>query len=576
MSYVYRERHRDRDWHEPRSSVSIKRYYVPREESPDRDFFYRRDDPALRNRELVIRHSSEDESVVPRRYERDYRSDRDYGDPYEREYPVAPGFRRTRSPVLINRPEEPVVVRGNQSVIVHKARGPVHIYPREPDYDFVRRSEVDPRDDERLHRHHLRDYELAPRDSVSQVSSRPYDDGYTSDDSMVYVRKEYHGPEEEPPKRHLMSGALVGIGAAELLRSRRKQEGDEVSHGFGRAGRDIGAGALGAVAANALHRYRSKSRRRSHSFDDDRSSYYYPHRHRSRGRSLSQSRASTMTELGLGAAAMVGAMAMSRNKSRGRGRSRSRHHRPSYHHSRHYHTPSSDDDSDDRGRRHRRKRTAEAGLAGAAVGGLVDSARGRSRSRHRHRSRSRGALPILAGAGSAAAASLYEKNKAKKLRDEERYERRRSASRYRRRSLSRHRSSSETDSESPTGDTRDMIEYGDQPVSAADYVEEPPRRHAYPKTPVPLSPNYRPSRPRSHSLSQSRSRSRSRTRGLSPDGYDDYPSYSESDDYDRPSRHYNRPRYQRQGWSLCGEYRNDLGRILIDIKPNRGLLSIQE
>lgn len=106
MSYVYRERERDRDWEEPRSSVSIKRYVVPPEDDRDnRDYVYRRDFPSG-DRELVVRRSTDrdDRPVMIKRYgrevdydsryDRDYRSERDY---YEREYSQPHGLRLSRS-----------------------------------------------------------------------------------------------------------------------------------------------------------------------------------------------------------------------------------------------------------------------------------------------------------------------------------------------------------------------------------------------------------------------------------------------------------------------------------------------
>lgn len=560
-SYVYRERDRERDREEPHSSVSIKRYVIPRENSSDREIVYRHEDSATGDRELVIRHSSdrEDEPVVVRRYEhdevdyydppprydREYRSDRDY---HEREYYQSYALRRPRSAIYISRPDQPVIVRDGQSVIIQEARGPVYVNPRESDYEIVRRSEADPRDDEYYYRRRIRDRELSPRDSVSQVSSRHREDhGYSSDDSMVYIRKETREYDDSPHRgRHLMSGALIGIGAAELLRNHRKKEGDEVSHGLGRFGRDIGAGALGAVAANVIERHRSKSRHRSHSFDDDRT-YYRRHRSHShshsRDRSHSGSRAKTMTEIGLGAAAIAGALALSQKKKKKKSHSRrhSSRSRSRRRHSRHHRSSSSDHSSrhkdDARSQSHRRKRIAEAGLAGAVVAGLVEKARSRSRSRHGHRSRSRStvrkALPIiLAGAGTAAATAFYEKNKAKKLEDEEEEEehrgRRRSKSKSKSRSQSRPRSL--YDLESPHEDPAGLIEYGERPVSgripAADYFGRPPSSHGhYSDSAIPLSPGYRASRPRRRSRSRARSR------------YSRSPS-SDSDDYRRrSSRH---------------------------------------
>ncbi|KAE8145472.1 hypothetical protein BDV25DRAFT_164594 [Aspergillus avenaceus] len=496
MSYIYRERERDRDWDEPRSPITIKRYVVSPEEERERDVLIRREEP---DRELVIRRS--EDPVMLERYERDvdydYRSERDYYEP----------------------------------------RGPVYLSPRDSDYEVVHRSEVD-REPAYYYHRRVREYdsdrrfhrELSPSDSVSQTTHRRDDRDdrdYSSDDSMVYIRKETREYEDNPHhRRHLAEGALAGIGAAELLRSHRKKEGDDVSNGMGRIGRDIGAGALGAIAVNAASRardyYRSKSRHRSHSFDDDRSSHSHHrhHRHhhhshsrarrsRSRSRSQSHSRAKTLAELGLGAAAIAGAVALARNKSKDDRQSRSRHHRSSSV------RPERTSDIEKRGESQRRKHMAGAGLAGAAVAGLVERARSRSRSRKREsrsHSRLRKALPVVAaGLGTAAATGLYEKHKGKKEEEEGaegslgRGERRRSRSR------SRARSEMCPD---PSRDSAGLIEYGQDPVHgripAADYYGRPISQHGYysdASDPVASgAAGFGRSRGRSRSVSRSRSR----------------------------------------------------------------------
>ncbi|KAL2872298.1 DUF3824 domain-containing protein [Aspergillus lucknowensis] len=471
-SYLYRERDREDDWDEPRSGVSVKRYVIPPE---DRD-----------ERELVIRRTTErEEPIMVQRYERETDYDRSERDYYEREYTVSD--RPRRSP-------NPVVIREDQPVIIQEARGPVYINPRESDYEMIHRSEVD-REPAYYYHRRVREYdndnrrfrrELSPSDSVSQATRRRDDQEYSSDDSMVYIRKEtkeYDGHH----RRHLASGALVGVGAAEFLRSRRKKEGEEVTGGLGRIGRDVGAGALGAVAVEAASRakkyYRSKSRHRSHSFDDDRSSRYSHHRHyshshsrhgRSRSRSHSRSRARTFAEIGLGAAAIAGAVALARKKSDSGRRSRSRHRR-GVSSSR----SAKDADEDKRSRSRRRKHMAEAGLAGAAVAGLVERARSRSRRRSRSRSKSkvRKALPVVAaGLGSAVAANVWDKRKEKKEAEEEP----RRKDRHRSRSRGRPPSDIYPD---PSRDSTGLIEYGDHPVTgsipAANYYGRPASSQGY-------------------------------------------------------------------------------------------------
>ncbi|OJJ30758.1 hypothetical protein ASPWEDRAFT_118432 [Aspergillus wentii DTO 134E9] len=523
MSYIYRERDRERDWDEPRSSVSIKRYVIPPEDERERDYLVRREDPYTGDRELMVRRSTDhhDDPVLVRRYERDvdyeprYRSERDYYEP----------------------------------------RGPIYINPRESDYDVVHRSEVDR--DPHYHHRRFREYEddrrlrreLSPADSISQASRRRDDQDYSSDDSMVYVRKETREYDDHPHhRRHLAEGALVGAGAAELYRSHRKKEGEEVSDGAGRLGRTVGAGALGAVAVNAASRardyYRSKSRHRSHSFDDDHGSHHHRrrrrHRHghshshsrrsRSRSRSHSHSRAKTLTELGLGAAAIAGAVALARSKSKSKDdrRSRSRRRTSSRSRSR-ARSRTGDGDGDDdetRSQSQRRKHMAGAGLAGAAVAGLVERARSHSRSRKGERSRShsrfRQALPVVAaGLGTAAATGLYEKSQDRKKEGEDG-----SRHRERRRSRSRSRTPSEVYPD-PSRDSAGLIEYGRDPVhgsipTANYYGRSPSPSGYYSDATDPVASGaagYGSSRNRD----RSRSRSRSRSRGVR------YGSTSDSD-----------------------------------------------
>ncbi|KAI2909291.1 hypothetical protein CBS147343_8442 [Aspergillus niger] len=501
-TYIYKERDREREWDEPRSStVSIKRYVIPSEDERERDFFYRREDPG--DREVVIRRSVDrDEPLTVQRYERevdydsrpyDYRSERDYYEP----------------------------------------RGPVYVNPRESDYEVVRRSEVDREPGGYYYHRRVREYdddrrsrrELSPSDSISQAARHRDDqEAYSSDDSMVYIRKEVREYDDSPHhRRHLAEGALAGVGAAELLRNHRKKEGEEVADGVGRLGRDVGAGALGAVAAEAVSRvrdhYRSKSRHRSHSIDDGRSSHsrrhhHHHHRHshsrrsRSRSRSHSHSRARHLAELGLGAAAIAGAVALARSKSNSNKdrRSRSRHRRASS-----SRRSLRDTHEEKRSQSQRRKHMAEAGLAGAAVAGLVEKARSRSRSRRREsRSHSaiRKALPVVAaGLGTAAATGLYEKNKEKKEEEESRR-------RERRRSRSRSRAPSEVYPD-PTRDSPGLIEYGDHPVHGSippNYYGRPVSPHGYysdASDPVASgAAGFGSSRHRTRSLSRSRSRSR--------------------------------------------------------------------
>lgn len=59
--------------------------------------------------------------------------------------------------------------------------------------------------------------------------------------------------------RHLAEGIIAAAGVAEAVHHHDKKKGKDVSHGFGHVARTVGAGALGAVAANELSRYHEKS-----------------------------------------------------------------------------------------------------------------------------------------------------------------------------------------------------------------------------------------------------------------------------------------------------------------------------
>lgn len=375
----------------------------------------------------------------------------------------------------------------------------------EPDYQVVHRSEVerDPRDVEYYYQRRVREYdddrdrirrEISPHDSVSQVSTRrrrdrDRDRDYSSDDSMVYIRKETREIDDEPHhhKRHLAEGALLAVGAAELLRHRSKSQGREVTGGVGRVGRDVGAAALGAIAANAVDHYRSKSHRRSSSVDDDDRRYRRHHRH-SRSRSSSHSRAKTLAGIGLGAAALAGAVALARNKSQDDRRSRSRHRQRSQ---------SRGGNAASRSKS-RNRHMAAAGLAGAAAAGLIE--RARSKSRSRSKSRIRQGLPIVAaGLGSAAAAGLYENFKAK--RDQSAKGERRSS---RTRSTSRGRGPILPDL---ARESAGLIEYGHDPVygniPAADYYGRPNSQQGYYNDAVVPAVGNRDGRDRGYSTSSS-------------------------------------------------------------------------
>ncbi|KAH8695968.1 hypothetical protein BGW36DRAFT_179272 [Talaromyces proteolyticus] len=495
MSYTYRER--DREWDDysrpSDRSYKVKRYVVSHDDNRERERdFFRREDSGTADRELVIRRRTE---------------------PYETDYEVRREYRTERDyePRSIHEPEYQVVHRSEAS----------ERDPRDVEYYYQRRVREYDDDRERVRR------ELSPHDSVSQVGSRRHRDrdrdrDYSSDDSMVYIRKETREYDGEPHhhKRHLAEGALLGVGAMELLRHRSKSQGRPVSGALGHVGQGVGAAALGAVAANAIEHYRSKSRRRSSSVDDDRSSRHYHHGHRSghrsrsRSRSSSHSRAKTLAGIGLGAAAIAGAVALARQKSQSNKdrRSRSRHRRSSQ---------SRGDDVRSTSKS-RNQHIAAAGLAGAAAAGIIEKVRSRSRSRkgeHRSRSRLRQSLPIVAaGLGSAAVAGLYENRKAKKEQDG-------ASERQLSRSRSRGRGAILPD---PGKESTSLIEYGQDPVygniPAADYYGRPISSQGYyPDAVVPAGT----------------SRNRSQSRGYSPSDTDS--------DRSHRRRHRRREKKERSG-----------------------------
>lgn len=570
---------------EPRYATS--ELVIRRDKDDDRrDSFYRREEPSTTDRELVIRRTTE--SSEPRREEvgltryddqRDYRvSETRYRDGYEVVSPPRGGFddrdlqRYTRNTEYFAPAPQPQTIIIKQEPIIIRER------PREEDYQLVRKSDIEeersivrrepePKEEEYYYEKKVRERiddqprrrersedswherrsmrrEVSPHDSVSQVGGRQRRGSYSSDDSMVYVRRtrEYENESDGSSphqKRNLAAGVVAGIGAAELLRNHKKKEGRETSHGIGRIGRDVGAGALGAIAAEGISRarsqYRSRSRRRrSRGRDDSRSRS----RRRSRSRSESRSKLKTLGALGLGAAALAAAATIAQKRmnkkneteaspERGRSESRGRHKGETVE------QLANDPTADDaRNPKHRNIRMAEAGAAGAAITALLDRARSKSRgSRDRSRSRVRQAVPVVAaGLGSAALAGLYEKNKAKKeaeaIAKEERKEERRE---NRRKSRSRSRQRSEYfdgPSQAAMSDPH-LIEYGDGPMHGnnfgADYYGRPAPQepyYAHQTAVVPAAPvaaaAYGATRDRS--LSRDR-RSRSRSASSSPGGH---------------------------------------------------------
>ena len=540
----------------------------------------------------IERIEREREPEPPRRFA-EYRYERDIDrlaprrDPYELE-------RYSRSTEYFPRPDppQPIIIRQEpQQIIIQEApRAPIVVpapQPPEADFQLIQRSEVvddhrsviskattkrtertertekpqrdeeyyyerrvrevkaDDRDDDFYEQRVNRRREVSPGDSVSQVGRRRgRDRDYSSDDSMVYVRREirdtYDREESPDHKRHLAEGAIAGIGAAELLRHHRSRQGDEMSGTGTRIAKGLGAAGLGAVAAGGISRARSRHReksRRRRSYSRSRSSSRDTYREsrrrerrrksKSRSRSGSRSRVKQLAGLGLGAAAVAGAVAYANRKNKANKaeqedrRSRSRTRRRSI---------SSGEkeipEDDPRNPSHRNKKIAQAGLAGAAVAGLVERARSKSRGpqkgRERAKSRVRTGLPIAAaGLGTAAIAGLYERSQANKneKQDEEeakvlRKERKEARRRARSRTRSRSRSVPyEGSREADPG----LIEYGDQPVYTAggqDYYHRPASQQGY-HSPDVLVPATAAAAYGGH-----RDRDRERRRGSSSSGSD--------------------------------------------------------
>ena len=509
---------RDRDVQETR--------IIRRERTPEPE-------PERREIRIVREDRSREPEPEPRRVEREIRYERDYDrlapsrGPYEHDHGDLQRYSRSVEYFPRPEPPQPIIIRQEpQQIIIQEApRAPITVpapQKEESEFQVVQRSEVvddrqiarrpkSEKDNEeeyyyerrtrevsRDHRGRDDDYEeerfrrrerdVSPGDSISQVAARDRR-RYSSDDSYDYVERretrEGYGSDEGSPhhRRHLAEGALAGVGAAELLRHHRKKEGGEEGSRRGRVGKGVGAAALGALGAEAVTRarshYREKSKSRRGSRERSRSrdrDGRRRHRHdRSRSRSQSKSRVKQAATLGLGAAAVAAAAAYAnkqrKNNDNGR-RSRSRTRRQS--------VGAPEDADDARNPTHRNKKIAQAGLAGAAVAGLVDRARSKSRGRERSKSRIRTGLPIAAaGLGSAAIAGLYERNQAGKKEKEARREERAA----RRASRSRSRSQyNEGSRDQPAGDPG-LIEYGDAPIyghdGAPDYYNRPASQQGY-------------------------------------------------------------------------------------------------
>ena len=489
----------------PRSPPSSARdYRSDRDYRIERDFGVERapSPPAAYRREVrVVRNDDRDER--PRRLPFDI----------ERYSKSTEFFARPEQPqpIIIREPApQPIIIReaAPQPIILRersRERSPPR--PRDESYEMIERSEVQdnrsvvrreeppppapapqPKEDDYYYERRVKEVErpqrresfsdeewdrrreVHPRESASQYG----DDHWSSDEDLVYYKKRggsRAGSREASPhhRRHLAEGALAGIVGGQLLRRHRKSEGE--AHG-GRLSNAAAGGIVGAAGAEAVSKIRSRSRRRkderSRSESSDRGRKHrhrrrHHHKSKSKSRSRSRSKSRARQLAGLAGVAAVGALAGYALKQRGkdkevvveeRGRSRSRI-RPGSPDS-YESLPSEDVQHADAGPR--KSRIAQAGLASAAVAGLVERARSKSRQRkgdNRSRSRIRQGLPIAAaGLGGAALAGLYEKKKGRK--DEREIE-------ERSRSRPRSRSVPPYDDRRAANDPA-LIEYGGEPI----------------------------------------------------------------------------------------------------------------
>jgi hypothetical protein len=433
--------------------TTVKQYRIPPADSIDRASVSsaRGSDSRQFEETRIIRRERDVTPDPPRRLEREYRYDRDgRREPYELDrytktteyYPTAP-----RAPVVVPREED--------------------------DYQMIRRSEVyedrqlarrpEPQEEDYYYERRVREVEEDGGEKVRRRrKSSPSKRDYSSDDSMVYVKKrEVREDRGGSPhrRRHLAEGAIAGLGAAELLRHHQKSKDGEASTGLARVTKGLGLAAAGAASAEVISRvrsHRSKSRQGSPEREGR-----HRHRHRSQSRSRSRSRVKTLAGIGLGVAALAAAAGYAKHRSDQAKtptaedrRSRSRHRR---------HSTSEVKEANPK------TRMAQAGLAGAAIAGLVERARSKSRTRDgrsRSHNRLKTGLPIaVAGLGTAAIAGLYEQNKATSQAKAVAAEEARKERKARRRSTSRPAAIMPYEgARGPATGHPGLIEYGEAPV----------------------------------------------------------------------------------------------------------------
>ncbi|KAJ5622913.1 hypothetical protein N7490_011518 [Penicillium lividum] len=135
-----------------------------------------------------------------------------------------------------------------------------YYYPNERD------SYRDPRDS-LPHKSHHREHSHISASGSGSSHSHGHRHGHSNHKTHYKKSTENRDPHHN---RHLIEGAVAAVGVAETIHHHRKKEGEDVSSGFGHILRTVGAGALGAVAANEIERahnsHRSKSPRSSNGY----------------------------------------------------------------------------------------------------------------------------------------------------------------------------------------------------------------------------------------------------------------------------------------------------------------------
>jgi len=483
MRLVHRPRHSD-----IQERREVREYVIDRDDSPrDREVreyrFVEREverDPSPRREireyriEREVERSPSPPAVREYRVERQVERDSLREDPYQLErYSRSTEFFRPEQPSV-----QPIIIRNEapQPIILQEsAPQQVIIRREEPAYELVERSEViddrqiarrEPRrEEDYYYERKVKEVDRGGRREEDYYDEREYGrgryhdrDAY-SDDEIVFYHKEkdtYGGRDVSPHhRRHLAEGVIGGVAAAELLRHHRKRQGEDPGHHVRKA---VGYGALGAVSAEAISRYRHRSRSRSSSHGRGR-----------RRRSRSSSRTKKLGTLA--AVAGIGALAYAAGRKNNNNttviedrRSRSRRRKASRSRSKSVVREGSRGRSSSRHKspEHRNRRAAQVGLASAAVAGIVEHKRHKSRDRkgERSRSRIRQGVPIAAaGVAGAAVTGLYERHKAKKEAKESSRSRSKSRSKSRSRSVRSGRRRS-------TGSDTALVEYGGDPIYA--------------------------------------------------------------------------------------------------------------